>query len=85
MKKTDMSSDAITRRLKQTEQLRKLSISLMSAKLISDEEAANVAKLTALGRWGSPRDIANAVYFLLDNDFINGSVLVVDGGRSITL
>lgn len=42
MKKIDMSSDAITRRLRQTEQLRKLSISLMSATLISDEEAARL-------------------------------------------
>ena len=29
------------------------------------------------------QDIANAVLFLLDNDFINGTVLTVDGGRSI--
>jgi len=34
-----MSSEAITRRLKQTEQLRELSLSLMKAKKISDEKA----------------------------------------------
>jgi hypothetical protein len=39
MKKVDMSSDAITRRLKQTEQLRKLSLSLMKAKPLSEPEA----------------------------------------------
>ncbi len=39
MKKIDMSSDAITRRLRQTEQLRKLSLSLMTAKPISKTEA----------------------------------------------
>ena len=36
MKKIDMSSDAITRRLRQTDQLRELSLSLMKAKKISD-------------------------------------------------
>jgi len=40
MKKVDMSSKAITRRLKQTDQLRELSLSLMKAKKISDEKAA---------------------------------------------
>jgi len=49
----------------------------------SDEEKQKVIKKTILGRVGSPQDIANAVLFLLDNDFINGTVLVVDGGRSI--
>lgn len=34
-----MSSDAITRRLRKTEQLRKLSISLMKAKPITSAEA----------------------------------------------
>ncbi len=47
----------------------------------SEKEA--VAKTTALGRWGKPEDVAYAVNFLLENDFVNGIVLVVDGGRSI--
>lgn len=38
MKKIDMSSEAITRRLRQTEQLRVLSLSLIKAKKISDEK-----------------------------------------------
>ncbi len=38
MKKVDMSGKAITRRLKQTDQLRELSLSLMKAKKISDEK-----------------------------------------------
>ncbi|OGW92163.1 MAG: hypothetical protein A3D28_05350 [Omnitrophica bacterium RIFCSPHIGHO2_02_FULL_63_14] len=46
-------------------------------------EVDAVAKLTALGRWGGPEAVANAVIFLLENDYINGTVLVVDGGRSI--
>jgi hypothetical protein len=39
MKKVDMSSEAITRRLRQTDQLRELSLSLMKAKKESDERA----------------------------------------------
>lgn len=39
MKKVDMSSEAITRRLRQTDQLRELSLSLMKAKKVSDEKA----------------------------------------------
>ncbi len=39
MKKVDMSSEAITRRLKQVDQLRELSLSLMKAKKDSDEKA----------------------------------------------
>ena len=39
MKKIDMSSEAITRRLRQVDQLRELSLSLMRAKKDSDEKA----------------------------------------------
>jgi hypothetical protein len=44
MKKIDMSSEAITRRLKQTEQLRKLSLSLMKAKQLTDVEAVTLRR-----------------------------------------
>jgi pteridine reductase len=50
---------------------------------MSEEELQAVVKTTVVGRWGSPKDIAFATAFLLENDFINGTVLVVDGGRSI--
>ena len=46
-------------------------------------EIAAVKKATPLGRWGGPEAVANAVVFLVENDFINGIALVVDGGRSI--
>ncbi len=39
MKKVDMSSEAITRRLRQVDQLRELSLSLMKAKRVSDEKS----------------------------------------------
>lgn len=38
MKKVDMSSEAITRRLKTVDQLRELCLSLMKAKKESDEK-----------------------------------------------
>lgn len=41
MKKVDMSSEAITRRLKTVDQLRELCLSLMKAKRESDAKAAN--------------------------------------------
>jgi pteridine reductase len=36
---------------------------------------------TVLGRVGSGEDVAEAVLFLTDADFVTGSSLVVDGGR----
>jgi hypothetical protein len=45
MKKIDMSDKAITRRLKQTEQLRELSLSLMKAKKLHDEKPAKTKEI----------------------------------------
>ena len=39
---------------------------------MSEEEKQAIAKTTALGRWGKPEDVAHAVTFLVENDFING-------------
>ncbi len=50
---------------------------------LSEEEKEAIIRKTPLGRIGTPQDVAYAVRFLLENDFINGAVLVVDGGRSI--
>jgi len=36
---------------------------------------------TVLGRVGDPGDVAQAILFLADADFVTGSSLVVDGGR----
>jgi NAD(P)-dependent dehydrogenase (short-subunit alcohol dehydrogenase family) len=38
---------------------------------------------TLLKRAGSPRDIVNAIVFLIENDYITGEVIHVDGGRHI--
>jgi NAD(P)-dependent dehydrogenase (short-subunit alcohol dehydrogenase family) len=48
------------------------------------EEQKRVAiERTLLKRAGSPRDIVNAVVFLVENDYITGEVIHVDGGRHI--
>lgn len=45
----------------------------------------SLIKRTPLKRIGSPEDIANTVLFLIEgSDFINGAVIKVDGGRSLT-
>jgi hypothetical protein len=44
MKKVDMSSEAITRRLRRVDQLRELCLSLMKAKKESDEKKADMNK-----------------------------------------
>ena len=36
---------------------------------------------TLLGRVGSPGDVADAVLFLVRAGFVNGTTIVVDGGR----
>jgi len=50
---------------------------------MSDEERRAVEQATPLGRWGGEADIAKAVIALLDNDFITGETLRVDGGRHV--
>jgi 2-deoxy-D-gluconate 3-dehydrogenase len=39
-----------------------------------------------LGRWGTPEDVAGAALFLCSPaaSFITGSVLVVDGGQTLS-
>jgi pteridine reductase len=41
------------------------------------------AEETVLGRVGSPEDVAEAVAFLAGADFVTGTTLFVDGGRSL--
>jgi NAD(P)-dependent dehydrogenase (short-subunit alcohol dehydrogenase family) len=48
------------------------------------ELAADYVKRAPLKRTGKGSDIAEAVAFLAESDFITGQVLVVDGGRSQT-
>jgi pteridine reductase len=43
----------------------------------------HIRDTTPLGRLGEPADVVAAVRFLLESDFVTGTVLVVDGGRLI--
>ncbi len=48
-----------------------------------DEERRSVVNATLLKREGRPENLAQAVLYLADNDFVTGTCLVVDGGRTI--
>ena len=49
-------------------------------------EAANreVLEATPLGRWGGAEEIAKAVGFFIDSDFVTGEIVRVDGGRHLS-
>jgi len=47
------------------------------------DELRAVEKATPLGRWGGPHEIAKAVVFFLESDFVTGETLRVDGGRHL--
>jgi NAD(P)-dependent dehydrogenase (short-subunit alcohol dehydrogenase family) len=49
----------------------------------TEEELTAVAQATPLGRWGGEGEIAKAVLALLENDFITGETIRVDGGRHL--
>ena len=49
----------------------------------SAEDLQDLADETPLGRNGTPEDVAQAIAFLLDAEFITGHVLNVDGGFAI--
>lgn len=50
---------------------------------MSESAFAKLSKRLPLKRHGEPRDIAQAVLFLLQSAFITGQVIYVDGGRNI--
>jgi len=47
-------------------------------------QLTELAQLHPLNHLGDPEDVAEAVAYLLTADFISGSVLVLDGGLSLT-
>ena len=47
----------------------------------SAEKIARTAARTLLERWGTPEDVAGAVLFLIQADYITGDTITVDGGE----
>ncbi|MEK6683118.1 MAG: SDR family oxidoreductase [Nitrospirota bacterium] len=50
---------------------------------LSSKEKREVQRVTPLGRWGGPEEIAKAVLFLIETDFVTGECIRVDGGRHL--
>jgi pteridine reductase len=49
----------------------------------SEPDAERLRETTPLQRLGTPTDVAEAVVYLLEADYVTGEVLTVDGGRRI--
>jgi pteridine reductase len=49
----------------------------------TDEDAERLRVTTPLRRLGSPEDVAQAVLYLVDAQYVTGEVIRVDGGRHI--
>ncbi len=47
----------------------------------TEEEKQEIAETTILKKWGGAEEIARAVTYLLEQGFMTGQVLVIDGGR----
>jgi 3-oxoacyl-[acyl-carrier protein] reductase len=50
---------------------------------IAEETRGKIRSEIALGEFGKPESVAQAVCALIDNDYINGAVLTVDGGMTL--
>ncbi|MBI2150717.1 MAG: SDR family oxidoreductase, partial [Acidobacteria bacterium] len=49
----------------------------------TEEQKDCAIQRTLLKRAGSPQDIVRAVIFLIENDYITGELIHVDGGRHV--
>jgi 3-oxoacyl-[acyl-carrier protein] reductase/pteridine reductase len=47
---------------------------------LNEEQVKDLGERTLKGRWGTPEDVADAVRFLVEADYVTGEVIVVDGG-----
>ena len=47
------------------------------------EDADRLVRTTPLARLGAPEDVAHAVIYLLESDYVTGDAIVVDGGRHL--
>jgi NAD(P)-dependent dehydrogenase (short-subunit alcohol dehydrogenase family) len=56
---------------------------ILSPPELDADENTEVIKATPLQRWGGAAEIAKAVLFLVDSDFVTGECIRVDGGRHL--
>jgi pteridine reductase len=49
-----------------------------------DEKLASIRERIPLGRFGAAEDVARAVVFLAQNDYVTGQTITVDGGRQVS-
>jgi pteridine reductase len=47
------------------------------------EDADKLIRTTPLARLGAPEDVARAVIYLLESDYVTGDAVIVDGGRHL--
>jgi NAD(P)-dependent dehydrogenase (short-subunit alcohol dehydrogenase family) len=52
---------------------------------IPEQEWQKLIARVPMGRPAHPEEIASAIGFLLDNEYITGQTIVIDGGYSLTL
>ncbi len=55
----------------------------LTSPMLSPEKFAALHKLSPLGRSSTPQDVADAVRFVLENQSITGTTLLVDGGQHL--
>jgi len=49
----------------------------------TEDQEQSAVERTLLKRAGTPEDVARAIVFLIENDYVTGEVLHVDGGRHV--
>ncbi len=49
--------------------------------LLSDELKKELSEITPLGRVATPEEIAHSAIYLIENDYVTGAVLDINGGR----
>jgi NAD(P)-dependent dehydrogenase (short-subunit alcohol dehydrogenase family) len=56
---------------------------ILPPKGLSPQEEKAVRQATPLSRWGGAQEIAKAVLFLIETEFVTGETIRVDGGRHL--
>jgi pteridine reductase len=56
---------------------------VLRSEWMDEQQWQKITRVLPLQRGGNPDDIAEAVIFLFENDFITGETITVDGGRNL--